>query len=72
MIEPLAVIWEDYRTTVIPPDASPVQVRETERAFYAGAFALLTAFHRTTSAEETVHAMEAWMAECLAMAKAPR
>ena len=29
--------WESYRSMVIPPDASPVQLQESERAFYAGA-----------------------------------
>ena len=29
--------WESYRSMVIPADAPPVQLQESERAFYAGA-----------------------------------
>lgn len=29
--------WEIYRTRVMPSDPSPIQLLETERAFYAGA-----------------------------------
>jgi hypothetical protein len=29
--------WNSYRTEVVPPDAPEVQVRESRRAFYAGA-----------------------------------
>lgn len=31
--------WESYKT-ILPKDADKVQLRETERAFYAGALAL--------------------------------
>lgn len=34
--------WESYRRVVIPPDAPPVQVIESRRAFYAGAQAFMT------------------------------
>lgn len=33
--------WAFYLKAVIPKDAPPVQVIETERGFYAGAFAVL-------------------------------
>jgi hypothetical protein len=33
--------WLSYRTVVIPKDAGELQVRESRRAFYAGAGALL-------------------------------
>ena len=33
--------WLQYRTLVIPADAGKVQVKESKRAFYAGAQALL-------------------------------
>lgn len=29
--------WRSYHRRVLPPDAGPIQVRETRRAFYAGA-----------------------------------
>jgi hypothetical protein len=32
--------WEGYRERVVPADAPPVQVQESQRAFYAGAWAL--------------------------------
>lgn len=31
--------WTEYRTKVIPNDASAVQLTESRRAFYAGAWA---------------------------------
>jgi len=34
--------WDSYRSEVVPPDALPVQVQETRRAFYAGARHLLS------------------------------
>jgi len=33
--------WSGYRTIVLRGDSPPVQIRETRRAFYAGAQALL-------------------------------
>jgi hypothetical protein len=37
----IADFWASYRRSVVPRDASPVQVQECRRAFYAGATALL-------------------------------
>jgi hypothetical protein len=31
--------WNAYRRRVIPADASPVQIKECRRSFYAGAWA---------------------------------
>lgn len=36
----LASQWDLFRTTVIPHDASPVQLQEMRRAFYAGCASL--------------------------------
>jgi hypothetical protein len=33
--------WESYRGQVLPVTAPPIQVRETRRAFYAGAEMLM-------------------------------
>ena len=33
-------MWRDYRLRVVPVEAKPIQVAETQRAFYAGAIAL--------------------------------
>jgi hypothetical protein len=35
--------WDGFRAGVVPADASPVQVREMRRAFYAGAWVALNA-----------------------------
>ncbi len=37
--------FESYKTAAIPQDASETQVRETRRAFYAGAEAMMTICH---------------------------
>jgi hypothetical protein len=29
--------WERFKKTVLPPDAGPIQINETRKAFYAGA-----------------------------------
>jgi hypothetical protein len=33
--------WNDYRATVLPPRADMKKLRETRRAFYAGAWAAM-------------------------------
>lgn len=37
----LSSAWDLFRTTVIPHDASPTQIQEMRRAFYAGAASFL-------------------------------
>lgn len=37
----LGAQWRDYRTKIIPLDAPDIQARESRRAFYAGAQAML-------------------------------
>lgn len=32
--------WQSYKTMVVPPDAEEVQLKETRKAFYAGAVGL--------------------------------
>jgi hypothetical protein len=34
--------WESFKAAVMPPDAPPVQIQEMRRAFFAGAWLLLT------------------------------
>lgn len=41
MSERLAQLWQAYRTTSVPPEAPPVQVIETRRAYYHGVGDLL-------------------------------
>jgi hypothetical protein len=38
--------WEGYRK-LLPPDAPPIQVKETRQAFYGGAAVLFEAIMRT-------------------------
>lgn len=38
----LAAQWEGYRAAIIPAGAPAVQLRESKRAFYGGAFSLYT------------------------------
>lgn len=33
--------WIEYKNTVIPKDAGPIQMEETKLAFYSGAFVLI-------------------------------
>ena len=45
-------LWNDYATRVFPPNASPVQTSETKKAFYAGAYSILTAMVDQVGDEE--------------------
>ncbi len=38
----IEVQWDSYRRDVVPVNAPDIQVRESKRAFYAGAQALMT------------------------------
>jgi hypothetical protein len=46
-VKALAEAWESYRR-LLPPDTSPTQLEETQRAFYAGAQTCLTALVNTS------------------------
>lgn len=46
--------WKSYRQRVIPPTASDVQVVESKRAFYGGAFSLFHLMTRTVSVGDEV------------------
>lgn len=35
--KPIEAGWQSYRSTVLPQDASEIQIRECRQAFYAGA-----------------------------------
>jgi hypothetical protein len=53
----IAEQWNDYLARVIPPNASKLQIKETKRAFYAGAHSLLMAVCASVSAgDETTPA----------------
>jgi hypothetical protein len=53
----IAEQWNEYLTRIMPKDAPAIQVRETKRAFYAGAHSLLMAVCASVSAgEETTPA----------------
>lgn len=38
----MSELWESFRSSVMADDAPPIQVQEMRRAFYAGAFGVLT------------------------------
>ena len=40
-LKSLKEYWANYLETVVPKDASMIQVQETKRAFYSGAAALM-------------------------------
>lgn len=42
----VAAAWRSYRATVLPSEAGPVQVEETEMAFWAGAATLFLVITR--------------------------
>lgn len=67
--------WESYRAGVVPFDAPAVQVRETRKAFYAGAWAalnlLLELGRDSLSEDEGARALEALHEECRAFSADP-
>lgn len=48
---PVFKLWELFRK-IIPPDASPLQVKETRRAFYAGSLATYQLIVRLAERDE--------------------
>jgi hypothetical protein len=58
-----------YRKAVIPADASPIQIEECRRAFYAGSYFMLTNLREgigddAVSEEDGVQHLERLQAEC--------
>ena len=51
--------WELYRLTVVPSGASPIQVQETRRAFYAGIEAMTRLMHAATQRATEEEGMKA-------------
>ncbi len=45
--------WELYKVVVVPAGASPIQLQETRRAFYAGAEAMTRLMHAATTQTAT-------------------
>src|SRR4051812_48627594 len=43
--------WDEYRSVAVPEEASPIQVREEKRAFYAGASVLFRLLMRELNME---------------------
>lgn len=73
-VETVAESWQTYRAAVVPQGASPAQVEETRRAFYAGSYFMLmnVAYNigdDTTSEEEGIEHLEQLKAECETFAK---
>ena len=70
----VANAWADYRRSVIPVGAPPVQLKESKRAFYAGAEMLILAIMNGLSAgpdssPEDEGMLEAIHTELLAFAR---
>lgn len=70
----VAAQWATYRERVLPPDAGPVQVRETQWAFYAGAECFLVLLMNvldpgTDATEEDLALMDRLHEELLAFAR---
>lgn len=71
--ESVARSFATYRERVVPPDASPIQVEECRRAFYAGAYFLLmnclyNLGDEATSEEDGIAQLDTLKAECEAFA----
>lgn len=66
--------WEEYARLVLPADAPPVQITETRRAFYAGAWSMLMQSSElgddSVSEEQGVIALEWWRREIEAFHRA--
>jgi hypothetical protein len=64
----IAIEWQDYKTKVLPPNCSHIQLQETRRAFYAGVVATLNIMSRVSSddwsEEEGAMALEVLTQEC--------
>ena len=64
----VAAAFASYQADVIPPSASPVQIEECRRAFYAGTYFMLmelaTSMDESTPDEEGIAMLEALQAEC--------
>jgi hypothetical protein len=60
--------WKSYRE-VLHPQAGPIQITETRRAFYAGAWSVLalcvTAI-KSGDPAQTFADIDGWMRECVA------
>lgn len=50
-------VWQSYLREVLPADASPIQIQECRRAFYAGARAMWAIFETAPDEEPAVDAM---------------
>jgi len=68
-LETVAESWATYQTHVLPREASPVQIEETRRAFYAGVyFCLMNLAYNigdaSTDEEQGIVELEKLKAEC--------
>jgi hypothetical protein len=57
--------WRQYVTRVLPADVHPLQLKETKRAFYAGAQCLLYAVQQGLSAGDGVEDGDVAMLEAV-------
>lgn len=69
----IASQWDLFRAAVIPPSAGAMQLRETKRAFYAGARALLALMEQIAANDEPddvgADSIEQLLQECVQFAQ---
>jgi len=51
---PIADLWHGYAERVVPADAEKIQMRETKRAFYAGAHGMFIRLVHESSKGDTM------------------
>ena len=58
--------WVSYLEQVMPSNAGPIQIQETRRAFYAGAFALCSLLQESRGLQQD---LDKYTAECMVFAQ---
>lgn len=51
--------WEKFKSSVIPPGASDIQLKEMKKAYYGGFVSAILAYQRLSSASWDAYAVEA-------------
>lgn len=62
--------WVEFQATVVPPNASPTQIREMRKSFYAGIYAYmrLQLANSEVSEEAGVALLQGWEGEVVQFA----
>jgi len=48
----IAAEWQGFRESVLPPNASEIQIQEMQKAFYAGAVSMMTIWNGLSALAE--------------------